>query len=83
METNVDCWSLNPDGGHLLAWVHLERAWLCGVYGCRLVIICRTIGSIWVPLQSGERRCAHSEGHKSLALVGSYSSALVAVPCGP
>lgn len=38
--TNVDCGSLNPDGGYFLARVHLECAWLGSVYRCGLVIVC-------------------------------------------
>ena len=54
METNVDCWSLNPDGGHLLSRVHLERAWLCGVYGRGLVIIYRTMSQSGTVAERGK-----------------------------
>lgn len=39
--TNVDCGSLNPNGGYFPARVYLKRAWLRGVYRCGLVVICK------------------------------------------
>jgi len=63
-KTNVDCWSLDPDGGHLLSRVHLERAWLCGVYGCGLVVIYQTMSSTWVPWGAGEGGARTAKGIK-------------------
>lgn len=63
-KTNVDCWSLDPDGGHLLARVHLERAWFRGVYGCGLVIIYRTTSSIWGRWRAGEGGARTAKGIK-------------------